>query len=208
MNLTAMRTQVRKDLRDETTPYRWSDAELDQHIAHAVRDYSKISPRDYLVIIATTPGSREIDISEMVDIIQIYHVEFPHGEFPPSYQPYYLKYPDTLVLAGDTVGDGSNCYIYYGTIHALDDYSSTIPIKDDLTVSLGAQAYALSEYAAYSIDRVPTGRNETPEDFRVRAEELFARFQLELKRLKSRLRSRKVYTPDITPSSKRTDWGP
>ena len=36
MNLTDMKTIVRRDLHDEDdTNYRWTDDELDRHIAHA-----------------------------------------------------------------------------------------------------------------------------------------------------------------------------
>ena len=44
MDLSTMRTMVRRDLKDEDTPYRWSNDELDRHIAHAVKDFSEAPP--------------------------------------------------------------------------------------------------------------------------------------------------------------------
>ncbi|UCH43497.1 MAG: hypothetical protein JSW16_02845 [Dehalococcoidales bacterium] len=47
MNLTDMRTIVRRDLHDEDAEnYRWSNDELDRHIAHAVRDFSEAVPHE------------------------------------------------------------------------------------------------------------------------------------------------------------------
>ena len=41
MNLADMRTIVRRDLHDEeASNYRWTNDELDRHIAHAVKDFS------------------------------------------------------------------------------------------------------------------------------------------------------------------------
>ncbi len=41
MNLTDMRTLVRRDLHDEdATSYRWTNDELDRHIARALKDFS------------------------------------------------------------------------------------------------------------------------------------------------------------------------
>jgi hypothetical protein len=41
MDLNTMRSIVRRDLKDEDAQnYRWSDDELDRHIAHAVKEFS------------------------------------------------------------------------------------------------------------------------------------------------------------------------
>ena len=47
MNLSEMRTRVRQDLRDlDAADYRWSDAELDRHIEHGVRELSLAVPQE------------------------------------------------------------------------------------------------------------------------------------------------------------------
>ena len=54
MNLTEMRTIVRRDLKDEDSQnYRWSDDELDRHIDHAVREFSNACPQEQQSDIAT-----------------------------------------------------------------------------------------------------------------------------------------------------------
>ena len=45
MNLTEMRNIVRRDLHDEDSDnYRWTDDELNRHIAHTVKEFSEYMP--------------------------------------------------------------------------------------------------------------------------------------------------------------------
>ena len=68
MNLIDMRTIVRRDLHDEDPAnYRWTNDEIDRHIAHAVKDYSGAVPYEQKAVKATTAGSREIDIASLRD---------------------------------------------------------------------------------------------------------------------------------------------
>ncbi len=208
MTLSDMRTLVRRDLKDEDSQnYRWTDDELDRHIAHAVREFSQASPREMMETIATTPDSREIDVSALTDRVTVFVAEYPINKFPPRYQRFSL-YQDTLTLLGDEVPDGSNARIFYGSLYMLDDYSSTIPTKDESTIAIGTAAYALLEYAVYTINRVNVGGTAAPGDFRTRGEDLLRCFRDDLRRLKSRLRTRKLYTPTTSPLSKSADWGP
>jgi len=208
MNLSELRIRVRRDLKDEDSQnYRWSNDELDRHIDHALREFSRALPREMKADIATTDGSREIDISSLTDRVLVLAVEYPLDKFPPYYQRFSL-YQDTLTLLGSEVPDGSNARIFYGKLHTLDASTSTIPSQHEDIVAIGAEAYALIEWAAYSINRVSLGGEETPQQFRVRGEELLRHFKRELARLKSRLRSRQLYRPALTPASKTSDWGP
>jgi hypothetical protein len=208
MNLSEMRTMVRRDLKDEDSQnYRWTNDELDRYIDHALRDFSQALPREQKSDIATTAGSREIDISLLTNRVIVFAVEYPIGKFPPLYQRFSL-YQDTITLLGDEVPDGSDARIFYGKLHTLDASSSTIPSQHEDIVAIGAEGYALVEWAAYSINRVSLGGEETPQQFRVRGEELLRQFKRESARLKSRLRPRQLYRPATTPVSKTTDWGP
>jgi len=57
MNLTGMRIVVRRDLKDEDAAnYRWTNDELDRHIAHAVKDFSEAIPYEQKTTKATTSG--------------------------------------------------------------------------------------------------------------------------------------------------------
>jgi len=210
MNLSEMRTTVRRDLHDEDdTNYRWTDDELDRHIAHALKDFSEAIPDEQKAIKATASGSREIDISTVTDRIVIEAVEYPVDKFPRKYQRYSL-WADTLTLLGDEVPDGSNAHIYYGKLHTLDATTSTIPAKHEDLVATGAGGYAAVEWAVYAINRVNVGGLMTPKEFLTWGREKLSYFKAELKRLgrRNRVRIRSLYTPYYSPVSKSTDFGP
>lgn len=210
MNLTEMRAIVRRDLHDEDEAnYRWSDDELDRHIAHAVKEFSQAIPYEQKATIATTSGSREIDISTITDRIMVEAVEYPVDKFPKRYQRFSL-WADTLTLLGDEVPDGSNTYIYYGKLHTLDADTSTIPAEHEDLIATGAGGYAAIEWAAYAINRVNVGGTITPREFLSWGREKLNFFKQELKRLgrKNRVRISQLYKPYYLPVSKTTDYGP
>ncbi|GAJ15464.1 unnamed protein product [marine sediment metagenome] len=210
MNLAEMRAIVRRDLHDEDdTNYRWTNDELDRHIAHAVKDFSEAVPYEQKAIKATTSGSREIDISTLADRIVIEAVEYPVNKFPRKYQRYSL-WADTLTLLGDEVPDGSNAHIYYGKLHTIDAEGSSIPTKHEDLVATGACGYAAVEWAVYAINRVNIGGLMTPKEFLTWGKEKLRYFKAELKRLgrRNRVRVRSLYEPYYPPVSKSTDYGP
>ena len=210
MNLSEMRTIVRRDLHDEDSEnYRWSDDELDRHIAHAVKDFSDATPYEQKATIPTTEGSREIDISSLSDRIMVDAVEYPVGKFPKSYQRFAI-WQDTLTLLGDEVPDGSNCHIYYGKLHTLDTETSTIPSRFEDLIAIGAAGYALVEWAAFAINQVNLGGTETPALFSTQGQQKLSHFRRELKRLgrRSRVRQTRLYAPATPIASMSTDPGP
>jgi len=210
MNLSEMRTIVRQDLHDEDAAnYRWTNDELDRHIAHAVKEFSEAIPYEQKAVKATTSGSREIDISTITDRIMVEAVEYPVDKFPKRYQPFAL-WGDTLTILGDEVPDGSNAYIYYGKLHTLDATSSTIPTQHEDLIAIGAGGYAAVEWAVYAINRVNVGGGITPREFLAWGNEKLRYFKQELRRLgrRNRVRIRSLYRPYYSIVSKATDYGP
>jgi hypothetical protein len=210
MNLSEMRTIIRRDLHDEDAAnYRWTDDELDRHIAHAVKDFSEYLPYEQRATKATTTGSRELDISSLSNRVMVEAVEYPVERFPQSYQRFCL-WGDTLTLLGTEIPDGSNCYIYYGQLHTLDTNSSTIPARHEDLVATGAAGYAAVEWAAYATNRVNVGGTNTPGDWLTWGQARLKFFQEELRRLgrRNRARVRTLYRPYYPVVSKSTDYGP
>jgi len=210
MNLSEMRTIVRRDLHDEdASNYRWTDDELDRHIARAVKDMSEAIPCEQKAAKATTSGSREIDVSTVTDRISIEAVEYPVDKYPKKYQRFSL-WADTLTLLGDEVPDGSNANIYYGKLHTLDASTSTIPAVYEDLIAAGAGGYAAVEWAIYAVNRVNVGGTTTPEEFLRWGREKLSYFRQELKRLgrRNRVRIRSMYRSYYPASSKSTDYGP
>ncbi len=210
MTLSDMRTIVRRDLHDEDAAnYRWTNDELDRHIAHAVKDFSEAIPYEQKATKATTSGSRELNISTITARIMVEAVEYPVDKFPKNYQRFSL-WGDTLTLLGDEVPDGSNAYIYYGKLHTLDASSSTIPAMHEDLIAAGACGYAAAEWAIYAVNRVNVGGTPTPQEFITWGREKLNYFKQELKRLgrRNRVRIRSLYRPYYPSLSKSTDYGP
>ena len=210
MNLADMRTIVRRDLHDEdATSYRWTNDELERHIAHTVKDFSEAIPYEQKATQATTAGSRALDISTITGRIMVEAVEYPVDKFPRRYQPFAL-WGDMLTILGDEVPDGTNAYIYYGKLHTLDAQTSTISSKFEDLIAIGACGYAAVEWAAYAINRVNVGGGLTPKEFLDWGNQKLAYFRGELKRLgrRNKVRIRQLYKPYYSPVSKSTDYGP
>ncbi len=210
MNLTEMRTIVRRDLKDEDAAnYRWTDDELDRHIAHAVKDFSEAIPYEQKSTKATTSGSRELDISTITDRIMVEAVEYPVDKFPKRYQRFSL-WGDTLTILGDELPDGSNAYIFYGKLHTLDGSTSTIPARHEDLIAAGACGYAAVEWAVYATNRVNIGGGITPSEFLKWGRDKLQYFKNELRRLgrRNRIRVSSLYKPYYPPVSKTTDYGP
>jgi hypothetical protein len=190
MNLAEMIALVRADLHDEDSGnYRWTDDELTRHIGRAVKELSEKLPLPARATIATTAGSRELDISGLSDRIMVEALEYPVGLSPASYQRFSI-WGDTLTIVGGGEPDGSNCYVYYGTLHTLDADGSTLPAKYEDLVATGACGYAAIEAAAGAINRVNVGGTMTSGEFRLWGSERLGIFQERLKRMGRRHRVR------------------
>jgi hypothetical protein len=209
MNLSEMRDIVRRDLHDEDAgSYRWTDTELDRHIGHVVRDFSEAVPAEQKVVKATTSDSRIIDISDVSNRIMIEAVEYPVDLFPRHFQRFSL-WADTLTLLGD-LPDGSDSYVYYGKLHILDTFGSTIPaMYDDLIVN-GASGYAALAWALFAINRVNVGGTSTPGELLKWGQDMLTQFRSELRRLgrRNRVRVRTLFQPYHETVSRTIDYGP
>ena len=210
MNLADMRTTVRSDLHDEDSEnYRWTDSEINRHIAHAVQDFSEYLPYEQRATKATTADSRELDISSLTNRVVVEALEYPIDKFPKRYQPFSL-WGDTLTFLGDEIPDGSDAYIYYGKLHNLDAGNSTIPTQFEDLIACGAAGYAAVEWAVYAVNRVNVGGTVTPGEFVDWGDRKLKYFRQELRRLgrRNRIRVSSLYIPYYPVISKSTDYGP
>ena len=212
--LAAVIAELRYELKDtDAAAYRWTDAELTRHLRRALVEYSRASPRHMKTTKATTASSRAIDISAMTgydDIIKLLAVEYPVGVFPQQYQRFQY-WNGVITLVGDVVPDGSNAYIYWGGVHVLTDAGSptcSIDEKDQETVITGAAAFAAYAWASYATNRVNVGSDATVKEFFGYAAEKRNAFQKELNRLRSVVRTQRMYPPNTPRQSQTTDWGP
>ena len=181
MDLTTMRTLVRRDLKDEdNSNYRWQDNEIERAIARAVAELSRYVPREMKSTIATVDGSREIDISSLTDRVSVDKIEFPAGEHPRQFQRFTV-YADTLTLIGNVEGDGNNCYVYWGKVHTLAA-TSTIPSHLEDILALGAAAYAVLAQTQYRTDTAGFGGDKADTDYQSWGAAMLKQFTSQLKR--------------------------
>jgi hypothetical protein len=182
MILSAMRTLVRRDLKDEdSSNYRWQDNEIERAIARALAELSRYIPREMKSTIATTDGSREIALTTLTDRVSVDRVEFPIDEHPREFQRFSV-YADIITLIGDVEGDGDNCYIYWGKVHTLDGSTSTIPTYLEDILALGAAAYAVLAQTQYRTDTSGFGGEQADRDYQTWGNAMLKEFKSQLKR--------------------------
>ena len=124
-------------------------------------------------------------------------VEFPIDDYPPRYQRFSI-WGDILTIVSGSEPDGSNCRVYYGTLHTLDAQGSTLPGKHEDLVATGAGGYAALEWAAHAINRVNVGGTNVSKEFRLWGSERLAVFQEALNRLgrRQRVRVQRLFASD------------
>ena len=194
MNLSEMITLVRRDLKDEATPYQWSNDELTRHINRAVKELSERVPLPAKATLPTVSGSREVDISSLTDRIMVQAVEYPVDESPTKYQRFSIWGNTLTIISGDEP-NGSNCNVYYGKLHTIDANGSTIPSKYEDLVVTGACGYGAISQAALSINKVNVGGTMTPTEYRAWGNERLRIFKDRLKRLgrRDRIRTQQLF---------------
>lgn len=195
MNLSEMRTRVRRDLRDEDpASYRWSDDALGRHIEHALGDLSLSVPLDSVATLTTTAGSRDLSLSTLSTVQA---VEYPTGRYPLSFVPFSLWGSTLTLLVDQAPGGAEEVKVYYGKLHTLDATGSTLPAYLEELVAVGAEGYAALEWATYATNRTNVGGPEAWRHYLTWGQERLAQFHKGLARLSRRntVRTRRLYTP-------------
>lgn len=195
--LADIRSRVRTDLHDtDSGAYRWSDDDLDRHIARALDDISRAIPREDSATLATTPGSRDLSLGSLSGLIEVEAVEYPAGEYPPSYVA-FASWEGTLTLHSVPAPDGSDARVFYTARHTLDGSGTTLPGYLEDLAATGAAAYAAMEWSAFAIDRLNTGGQAVAAEYRSWARARLTAFQQLLRhhgRSRS-LRPRRLFVP-------------
>ena len=198
MNLSEMRTRVRRDLHDEDAgSYRWTDSELDRHIERAVRELSLATPHEAKATLTTAAESRDLSLSTLTDLVAVEAVEYPVDKYPPSYVPFSL-WAGTLTLLVDEVPlSAQTVNVYYGQMHTLDADTSTIPPQLEEVVADGGAAYAAIEWASFATNRINAGGDDVWQHYLTWGQERLAAFASALAQQGRRnaVRVRSLYTP-------------
>jgi len=196
MTLAELRAKVRRELRDEDpASYRWSDAELDRHIQRAVREASLAVPLE--AVADLTPSGREVSLSGLSERLWVEAVEYPVGQFPPSFVRFSLWGETLTLLVDPPPRPGERVRVYYARLHEVTDTASTLPPYLEEVVTAGASGYSAVEWANFAIHRMNLGGEAVWRAYLEWGRQRLQAFEQALARLSvhNHVRSRRLYTP-------------
>jgi len=125
--LSAIRGTARQFLRDEYTgnTYEFADDELDLHINEVRVEISQHRPYEVKETVVSD-GTKEVDISDIENLIEVEKAEYPTGSDPPDYRDVSV-FGNTLRLNITTAPtSGQNIYLYCHEVHQLTESLSTL----------------------------------------------------------------------------------
>ena len=209
--LSDIRGRLRTDLHDEDAAnYRWTDGELDRHIQRAVRDFSLALPLEAKATLTATPGSRDLSIAGLTDLVAIEAVEYPAGNYPATFVRFSV-WLNTLTLLTDAApAAADDVAVYYTTLHAIDASSSTVAARFEDVIASGAGGYAAVEWASFATNRVNAGGQDVWREYLAWGQDRLAEFQRALARYGRRnaVRARRLYAPAADAAGRSTVVGP
>ncbi|MBI2913230.1 MAG: hypothetical protein HYY03_04860 [Chloroflexi bacterium] len=211
MNLSDMRSRLRKDLHDEDAgSYRWTDGELDRHIQKTVREFSLAVPLEDKTSLTTTAGSRDLSISGLTDLVAIEAVEYPTAEYPPSYVRFSVWLTTLTLLVDAAPAAAESVNVYHTKLHTIDATSSTVPSPYEDVIAAGAGGYAALEWASFATNRVNVGGRDVWREYLTWGQERLAEFQRSLARhgRRNAVRVRRLYGPATSPADQSRVTGP
>jgi len=143
---------MRIDLQDPDGD-RWSDAALERHLRRAIAELSRAAPREERVTLATSPGSRELDLSGIAGLIGVDRAECPSGSEPPAFRQFTV-YGAVLRLEDGPLPDGSPARLWCRLVHEADASGCTLPAALEDVAVLGATAFAAAEAASGTLEQL------------------------------------------------------
>ena len=191
-----IRARIRKDLHDtDASSYHWPDSQLDRHIERALDELSLAIPQEKTLSVATTAGSRELSLSSLEGPIDIEAVEFPIGDFPPTYVD-FSRWSDTLTLNVEDLPSGETAAIFYTARQTLDVDNTSLPGSLEDLLCMGAAAFGALEQSVFTIDRLNTG-DQVASDYEAWGRARLTAFTqlLYQHRRANRIRGRRLYRP-------------
>jgi hypothetical protein len=209
--LLGLRPRLRRELRDEDAAnLRWSDDDLDRHLRRAADELSAVWPEQRKTTLTTAPGSRDLSLAPLDNLVRVEAVEFPAGSWPPEFVG-FQAWGQTLTLLVDARPSAAeDVVVYWARRHQLELLTSTLPPEAEETVLLGAGAFALLELAQYGVDRVSVGGAAAAEGYRRQGEARLREFRRGLRRFgdAARVRTARLFAPAGPAISRSTvAWG-
>jgi hypothetical protein len=191
-----LRDALRLELHDPDSE-RWDDDALDRHLKRAAQELAFVWPREQKTVLTTTADSRELSMASLTGLVRVLAVEYPTGCYPAVHVQ-FSAFAGTLTLLVDRLpGDGEDVAVYWGSLHTLDDDTSTLPAPAEEAVVLGASGYAAIEWASFATNRANTTGTQAVTDYLEWGERRLAQFQQALSRFgeRARVRTSRLFAP-------------
>ena len=208
-NIITLRNRLRQELHDEdASDRRWLDAVLDRHLARASRELSLVLPQEQKTSLTTTPGSRDVSIASLSDLVRVDAVEYPTAQWPPEYVRFSV-YKTTLTLLVEAAPSAATALdVYWGALHTLNTSVSSLPPSAEDAVVLGAGGYAALEWASFATNRANVAGTAAFDSYQAWGEERLARFREALHGFGSeaRLRGAALYRPERGAGRSTVQW--
>ena len=181
---------------------------LDRHLTRAARELSLVLPQEQKTSLTTTPGSRDVSIAGLSDVVRIDAVEYPTAQWPPAYVRFSV-YKTTLTLLVESAPSSALAVnVYWGALHTLNTSASSLPPSAEDAVVLGAGGYAALEWAGFATNRANVAGTAAFEGYQAWGEDRLARFREALRAFGSeaRLRNAALYRPERGGSRSTVQW--
>jgi hypothetical protein len=208
-NIVTLRNRLRQELHDEdASDRRWLDAVLDRHLTRAARELSLVLPQEQKTVLTTTPGSRDVSISGLTDLVRIDAAEYPTAQWPPAYIRFAVYNTTLTLLCEGAPASAQSLNVYWGALHTLNTSASSLPPSAEDAVVLGAGGYAALEWASFATNRANVAGTAAFDNYQAWGEDRLARFRETLRSFGSeaRLRNASLYRPESGGSRTTVQW--
>jgi len=205
--LAQLIAKVRQDLRDTPAVQEFSDAELERWAARAVTEVSAVAGREQASALVTA-ASRDLSLATLTGLLDVVGIEYPTLRWPPEYVRFNVWGTVATLHIDWTPAAGEAVNVTWLGLHTLDVGGTTLLPEQEEAVILGAAGYALDAFAASGAHKLLTGGAPSEDALGREASKRLTAYGLALRRLRSRLRRRVMYTPEEPGPSQTTDFGP
>ena len=167
--LSDIRASVRDVLRDEFVEgvtLEWEEDELNRLIRLALDEIEQKMPYEIKkttlddalsTAIVTTADSKEIDISEITNLIRVYKVEYRTGKNPKQFRN-FTRFADVLTMVINFLPSaGEAVHLYCHKKHTITDAASTLRSEHETVLIQGVTARAAMNRGRELINALAVG---------------------------------------------------
>jgi len=193
-HIDGIRALVRQLLRDEFDPagtMEWQDDELDIYIGARLADISDARPYEVKESVSLTVNSIEYDVSDIEDLIEVTHAEYPVGTTNPDLRN-VSRWGDTVRIDTTRRPSGTeDAYLYCHKLHSVTESTSTLNVRQEKLLVVGVAAMAARAKSRTQINKQTVGGTRVPRDHLTWAQIQEEKFQAGLRLItKQRIKQR------------------